>query len=897
MHPTDTTQTTPTPETPGEGTPASTRPRGAQARRYDNRIIDVRVPDMALVVLIGTSSAGKSTFAAKHFLPTEIVSSDTLRGWVSDDEADQSATAGAFDVLHALVAARLKLGRRTVVDATNLRSEDRRVLIRLARLHNVLPVAVVFETPTRICIDRHNARTDRRFSSHVIRGQSGKLPRNPKALEREGFRHVFQLKGERQQEEATVSRVRLWNDLRHETGGFDIIGDVHGCYDELCALLKKLGYTVGGTRLAPDVVAPEGRRAVFVGDLVDRGPDSPGVLRLVMHMVEQGTALCVPGNHEAKLDRALAGKKVTMRHGITETLAQLAAEPEADTFKAKVRAFIAARVSHIVLDGGKLVVAHAGMKEAMIGRASGAVRSFALYGETSGEVDAYGLPVRAAWAADYRGDALVVHGHTPVVTARYVNNTLCVDTGCVFGGALTAMQYPARTLVSVPAARAYAEPVRPLGGDMPARADAVRFEDVAGKQLVHTRVGPVVRLEPTHTAAALETTSRFTVDPRWLITLPSTMAPPETAPDGPLLERPAEAFDAYRAAGLDTVVCEEKHMGSRAIVTVCRTQEAAAARFGDTSGRIGVVTTRSGRPFFKADADERVLLDAVVAAADKAGVWDTLGSDWLCLDGEILPWSAKAGALLRQQYVPVGAAGEAALGALSDLFAQAAARGALEAGMQAHVADRQAQVAAYQKAYRGFCWDAPGATDLKFAPFHVLASKGQVHADKTHAWHMDIAAQLAACSGDGPQLVTTTWRTVDLHDEASVAAATAWWTALTEAGGEGMVVKPPTLLATSPADTARASGAAGEARMLQPGLKVRGRDYLRIIYGPEYTTPANLERLRRRSTRKKRAMAIKETALGLEALHRFVEHAPLHAVHQCVLGVLAMEADPVDPRL
>lgn len=193
---------------------------------------------------------------------------------------------------------------------------------------------------------------------------------------------------------------------------------------------------------------------------MDRGPDSPGVLRLVMGMLAAGTALCVPGNHDTKLLRTLRGRDVQVSHGLAETLAQL--EVEAEPFRMAVAAFIDGLISHYVLDDGKLVVAHAGMKQEMQGRGSGRVREFALYGETTGETDAFGLPVRYTWAAVYRGPAMVVYGHTPVPTPEWLNRTITIATGCVFGGQLTALRYPERELVAVPARHTYAEPVRPF---------------------------------------------------------------------------------------------------------------------------------------------------------------------------------------------------------------------------------------------------------------------------------------------------------------------------------------------------------------------------------------------------------------------------------------------------
>jgi hypothetical protein len=228
----------------------------------------------------------------------------------------------------------------------------------------------------------------------VLRQQHSQLRRSLGALRREGYHRVYVLSGDAEVESATIEREPLWNDKRSWRGPFDIIGDVHGCHPELVELLGRLGYQVaadGSTARHPD-----GRTAVFVGDLVDRGPDTPAVLRLVMGMTADGSGLSVAGNHEAKLVRALRGRDVTISHGLAESLAQLRAAPEG--FATQAAAFMDRLLGHVVLDDGKLVVAHAGLPESMHGRASAAVRSFALYGDTTDETDEYGLPVRYPWA-------------------------------------------------------------------------------------------------------------------------------------------------------------------------------------------------------------------------------------------------------------------------------------------------------------------------------------------------------------------------------------------------------------------------------------------------------------------------------------------------------------------
>ncbi|HEX6987246.1 MAG TPA: polynucleotide kinase-phosphatase, partial [Planctomycetaceae bacterium] len=551
-------------------------------------------------------------------------------------------------------------------------------------------------------------------------------------------------------------------------------------------------------------------------------------------------------------------------------------------------------VSHYVLDDGKLVVAHAGMKQEMQGRGSRRVRDFALYGETTGETDEFGLPVRHNWAAEYRGPATVVYGHTPVPEPEWLNRTVNIDTGCVFGGRLTALRYPEKEFVSVPAKRTYCEPSRPFlpgGAQAPALTsqqahdEVLDAEDVLGKRIVSTRLRGNVTVREENAAAALEVMSRFAADPRWLIYLPPTMSPSETTQAEALLEHPAEAFAYYRSRGCPQAVCEEKHMGSRAVVVACRDAGSARERFGVTSGEAGIVYTRTGRRFFN-DLDlERRFLDRVRGALTAAGVWERFETRWACLDCELLPWSAKAQELLREQYAATGAAGRASLPQAAAALERAASRigDELVRDALAEYRSREENVGRFVEAYRRYCWPVSTLDDLRLAPFHLLATEGRVHADKDHVWHMEALAEI--CRHDPGLLLETPFRVVDLTDPESEKSVTDWWSALTERGGEGMVVKPLDFVFK------------GKGGLVQPAVKCRGREYLRIIYGPDYTEPANLSRLRNRGLGAKRSLALREFALGLEGLERFVRREPLRRVHECVFGVLALESEPVDPRL
>lgn len=432
--------------------------------------MEIKIPKLCLVVLIGASGSGKSTFAKKHFLPTEVVSSDFCRGLVCDDENNQRATPAAFEVLDIITRKRLAVGRLTVIDATNVQPEDRESLILLARQYYCNSVAIVFDLPGEILEKRSRERTDRDIPSQVISRQLEQMRGSLGNLKSQGFRFIFQLDSEAAVNSAVIKRLPLSCDKSHLTGPFDIIGDVHGCYDELEELLEKLGYRLTDHNKdepmeGPIFSHPQKRTVVFLGDIVDRGPRIVDCIKLVYNMVKFGSALCVPGNHDMKFLRKLKGRDVKIVYGLENTLAGIDALPGEirDSFKQETLDFFEGLTSHYVLDRRRLAVAHAGIKRGMQGRNAAGVREFCLYGETTGETDEFGLPVRCNWAANYGGKAMVVYGHTPVPRIEWLNNTVNIDTGCVFGGKLTALRYPEREFVSVPAKRIYTEPLRPIG--------------------------------------------------------------------------------------------------------------------------------------------------------------------------------------------------------------------------------------------------------------------------------------------------------------------------------------------------------------------------------------------------------------------------------------------------
>ncbi|SHF29897.1 polynucleotide 3'-phosphatase /polynucleotide 5'-hydroxyl-kinase /polynucleotide 2',3'-cyclic phosphate phosphodiesterase [Seinonella peptonophila] len=850
--------------------------------------MEIRIPESSLVVLIGPSAAGKSTFAHHHFLPSEILSSDAFRLMITNDMSDQSASADAFELLHHALRKRLARNLLTVVDATNLQVEARQELLTIAKEYQVPTVSILFDLPDESVYAQNRLRGEQSLAPHVIRRHMFLLKKTRRILRHERFRYRYQFHSVEEMNQVRVIRTPLRVDRRLERGPFDIIGDTHGCLSELLELLSKLGYQVTQVeqedRTFYRARHPQERKLLFLGDLVDRGPDSPGVIDLVRDLVNAGIALVVSGNHDQKLVRYLHGKRVELAFGIEQTIEQM--KNRSESWKKEALHFLEGLPSHYVLDAGRLVIAHAGLPEQLQGRTGGRVRNFALYGETAKGLDQYGLPIRINWAESYRGDALVLYGHTPVLEPTFYHNTLNIDTGCVFGGKLTALRYPERELVSVPAKETYADPRRPFRTPneiAPGIDGSLYTRDLLESLRIKSRFHPVVNIRNEQALAAFEEMNRFAIDPRWLIYLPPTMSPSETSSESGYLEHPLDAFRYYQQRGIEQVICEEKHMGSRAIVIVCKTPEVAVSRFRLEQPSSGIIYSRTGRRFFDDEHLEQAMLSRIATAMEKAGFWEQFHTDWACLDCELMPWSAKAQGLLKNQYAAVGAAAEHALQDVVSQLNLAKESGREVDQLLSLYEEKQKQAHLFRSAYRQYCWPVNRLEDYKLAPFHLMATEGKVYDEQNHLWHMQALADI--CKHDEELLMTTATRIVHLQNEEEVNEAIQWWIKQTEQGGEGMVVKPEQFLVR------------GEKGLIQPAIKCRGQEYLRIIYGPEYNAPHNLERLRKRGLKKKRSLAVREFALGLESLNRFVEREPLYRVHECVFAILALEAEPIDPRL
>ena len=844
----------------------------------------IEIPDFCVVLLVGPSGSGKSHLARRLFREDEVLSSDYFRKLVCGDETSQAATEDAFNCLYHVAEKRLDRRKLTVIDATNLSKWARSKALDFARDNNCFCIAMVCNIPENNCLLNNSTRGERQTPKRIIAKQCGEMRQILKSIKKERFRQIHVLNSLQDADELEIKRIPLWPDLTSEHGPFDIIGDVHGCYSELCTLLRKLGYDVSENDFAAH--HPRGRKAVFLGDLCDRGPANMSVLRLVMNMVQEDSALCVPGNHDDKLSRHLQGKKIQIAHGLECTLAEL--ENEDKTFRTQVRDFLAKRVSHYLLDDGKLVVCHAGLPARLQGRSSKTVREFCLYGDPTGEVDKYGLPVRKDWARDYRGKALVAYGHSPDTQTRIMNNTVCLDGGCVFGGNLTALRYPEMEIVSTPAQEIYCN----FGKPPATRASDLlpNTQELLKRQRLETGFGLTVIRDEEKSIGALEIMGRFAADPRWLIYLPPTMSPCETSALSDYLEHPVEALAYYKNRGVKKVICQEKHMGSRAIAIICKDEQIAEKRFASSGGNGGIILTRTGRPFFTSSQKQICggLLQKLRSALDGSSFWQDYNTDWVCLDCEIMPWSFKAQSLIASQYAPYGIAGvnglRSSLAALENFASRGIATSSGEAcelaNLKTRLQNSLSAVQAYNKVWKSYCQPVSGISDIKIAPFHILATEGKVWSDIAHDKQLEIIANSFGGYGG---FIPTKNIIVDPSTQESAAEVIAFWKRLLAAGAEGMVVKPLDFIGQN------------GTKLLQPAIKCRGKEYLRIIYGAEYTK--NIEALKSRPLLAKRRRALKEFALGLEALERFIKGEPLYKIHECVFTILALETEPQDARL
>lgn len=402
------------------------------------------IPEASLLVTCGVAGCGKSTFVSKNFKPTAIVSSDRCRALVSDDEGNMAASKRAFDVFYFIMEKRMEMGRLVVADSTALTFDARKKLLRLAREYNYYTVLAAFDVPLSTCLTRNSMR-DRIVAEKVIEKQYKLFNEALDYINKEEFDKVVILKEDEM--DSFKFNIISSNMEIHDSGPFDIISDIHGCMSELEMLLYKLGYQ----KQSSSYIHPDKRKVIFAGDIVDRGPRIIDTVRTVIDMTASGSAYYVPGNHCNKFYRYLNGRKVQIKNGLEKSVAEFDMLDKHSSDRLKkgfIRLYETAPI-YLILDEGRLVVAHAGIKESMIGNMSKEITDFVLYGDVSGELDEEGFPLRKDWASLYSGSALIVYGHTPVLEPVFVNNTINIDQGASIGGGLTALRYPEKEVVSV----------------------------------------------------------------------------------------------------------------------------------------------------------------------------------------------------------------------------------------------------------------------------------------------------------------------------------------------------------------------------------------------------------------------------------------------------------------
>lgn len=825
-------------------------------------------PQFGALAILAPSAFPVADWARRHFPAHELLDPADCQALLGTTEPHPSTDA--YTLAAQAFEMRVKAGRATVFlrapleqTARNfLRSASRKANAKLYYLSIDLP-----EADLRTLVPAYDREAWAR--------EAAQIAQNLLFLDKEGIAGHLSITRIADLEALEFSRPPLPCDRRSLSGPFDLIGSVHGCLAELRALLGELGYVSDPATQLPR--HPKGRIPVFLGDDGAQGPHGLACLQLIQAMCDAGLAYAVIGNQDRRLLEVLRESPEADPDALAPWWA--AASPED---RQAILAWTAQVPSHLVLDGGRLVAVHGGIRPDMIGRDTPPITAFCTYGSTPGEHALVQSRALADWAAELPEGVTVVFSHQPVVDVQDAGSHVAIDTACLYGGRLSAFRYPERSVVSVPAAKAYAPAEWPEATvqETKAKSELDRWELpvslLNGEFLVQTAAGYSFSVTNTQFAATVELLQMETVSPRWLIYLPPSMSPPQPATEPGHLEHPHEAFSYYEKKGQTHVVVQEKCAGRRAVVVICRDAAAARKHFGAQDDRIGVVYSRYGRPLLTDPADERELLSQLQAGAEAAGLWEALKTDWLCLEGQLSGAQFQPGQSEEQARIAAGvaAAWPTTLNMLQGTKATDPDFLALRARMQAR--------GALVERLAGLCAAEARATTWFFTPYHLLAAQSGTFFHQPHAWH---TAQLSAFSQGHPTRVRALRSEVlDLQDHDHRRSLVAWWQELSEAGAPGIIVKPVTLELFV------------NHEYLQPAMKVRGREALRMVYGPFYTEHDLLAHHRTRSLKERRELVIRHFVLGKEALTRFVAGQPHAEVLQIItthLAISTMDGNPL----
>lgn len=853
--------------------------------------------DGAIVLLIGPSNSGKTTLlqslvASGQLLESEIISSDYFRQLVADvDYIDFSAVAKenedivyeayqriseqAFNALHTIVEARATLNKVSFIDATNLRSFERAKYFEIAKRHHVPVQALILTTPKDQLLARDSLRENPRGHKRVLQ-QLNTFKYELKTIKKEPFANIITVQDEE------VEIIRKPNELTLEIeNGFDIIGDIHGCYDEMLMLVKELGYEQQN-----DVyVHPAGRRLISVGDIMSRGPKSIETMQFWLKQIDAGLSYMTDSNHGWKIARWLGGQTLALNHG-DELVEQEFAEytkvhgiEAAEELKGRLASMLLKAPSHYILTKDtitKAVVTHAGIKDHYIGKQSKGISDFCRYGDIQ-QTDRSSKPVRGDWFTQHKTSELIIWGHDVKVQPFKANRTINIDQGAVFGGKLTAFQYPEQTFVSVKASENYAGTLdNPIIEAKNKRFSPPNVTQFSNGFTVHTSKDEQITIPKENALAAMDTFSHYTLPLEQVIYIPPTMSPtPQTSALADYLEHPIEAFHYYKKNGITKMIAEKKHMGSRAVIFIAKNKEVARELINSDS--LGYITTRTGRAFFEQEQQQRMVAKIHAELLAK-NYFEQFNTTFVLMDAEILPWNLKAHRLIDQQYETVA---ENAVMDRQKLIEKLKITEHVDVtSWLEEYTHKYKNAVRFDAVFKNYCWPTNELVGIQIAPFHILAHSSSTNFHQPHSWHMQMNALLAENSS---LFIATEYRLIESEqDEQEIIN---WWQNMTENGHEGIVIKPFDFLAHH------------KGKLLQPAIKVRGREYLRIIYGMDYTDETIMKRLKQRNPSRKMKNALLEFKLGLEGISRFVGLESSTRVHECALATLALESDPIDPRL
>ncbi|MGE6258149.1 polynucleotide kinase-phosphatase [Heyndrickxia sporothermodurans] len=863
--------------------------------------MQIKLPHSGIVLLIGPSNSGKTSLLnhwieTKQILPTEVVGSDYFRILVGDvnyfdwtnmpkDEADaifnhyQQVSKEAFSLLDSAIESRSRLNKLTFIDATHLHSDDRKKYISIAKKHHIPCIAFILDVSQDILIERDEHRENPR-GKRRIKQQYQVFKREKRFLKNEGFAATYYIN------DANPKIIRQPNPIEIAIqNGIDLIGDIHGCFDELILLLEKMGYQKNEKGL---YTHPTGRKFVSVGDIMSRGPHSLETMIFFLNHVKQGLAYMIDSNHGWKIARWLDGRTVTLSHGdekVADEFTRFEEENGSEmsvSLKAELKDLLLNAPSHYVFTKNGLpvlVCTHAGIKDEFIGRQSPVISDFCRYGDTDGFDDS-GKPIRKDWFIHHQTSPLIIWGHDPKPQPLFVNNTLNIDQGAVFGGKLTAYRYPEKEIISISAKKDYSAYINnPLLEWEKKRFTAPNIGKFLNGYSVLTKDLGEIKVPKEIVLPAIDTISHFTIPIEQLIYIPPTMSPtPTTSSLDNYLEHPKEAIEYYRKNGVYTMIAEKKHMGSRGILFLFKDKETAKNYGGFET--LGTIYLRTGRRFFDKNLEERVV-STIHKDLHNYGYFQKYKTDFLLLDAEIMPWNLKAKELISNQYAHVSENAILDRMKLRDKLRDASLKNEDIQNWLQEYEEKLNNALRFKQIFQNYCWDINGIEQIQIAPFHVLlAHSNETFFDKPHTWHMEMNREFSKLSN---LFVETEYKVI--HNDKSEEEVIKWWESMTSEGHEGIVIKPEYFISKH------------NEKLLQPAIKVRGQKYLSIIYGMDYLHPENLKRLKNRNSAKKQKLALKEFALGVEGINRFVNGQSIERVHECVLATLAMESDPVDPRL